>query len=195
MIQEPLRRRCLSPDEEAGPEKIPGFPISWGRRCCYFLNFFLHTGSTRNMPKQILCPRVYSELQLGKYHLQRNQWKTATNKITHVRDYLQDKAFTSWLKFLVAPPSFQVVLVTGPPRWKPPHSTFLQVSRLCHLLPTMTFQLKGTSFGHHYKQTITMNKASGGDGIPVELFQILKDDAVKVLHSICQQIWKTQQCP
>ena len=40
-----------------------------------------------------------------------------------------------------------------------------------------------------------MSKASGGDGIPVELFQILKDDAVKVLHSICQQIWKTQQCP
>ena len=41
--------------------------------------------------------------------------------------------------------------------------------------------------------SITMNKASGGDGIPVELFQILKDDAVKILHSICQQIWKTQQ--
>ena len=41
----------------------------------------------------------------------------------------------------------------------------------------------------------TMNKASGGDGIPVELFQILKDDAVKVLYSICQQIWKTQQRP
>ena len=41
--------------------------------------------------------------------------------------------------------------------------------------------------------TITMNKASGSDGIAVELFQILKDDAVKVLHSICQQIWKTQQ--
>ena len=40
-----------------------------------------------------------------------------------------------------------------------------------------------------------MNKASGGDGSPVELFQILKDDAVKVLHSICQQIWKTQQWP
>ena len=40
---------------------------------------------------------------------------------------------------------------------------------------------------------ITMNKASGGDGIPVELFQILKDDAVKVLHSIFQEIWKTQQ--
>ena len=39
--------------------------------------------------------------------------------------------------------------------------------------------------------SITMNKASGDDGIPVELFQILKDDAVKVLHSICQQIWKT----
>ena len=43
--------------------------------------------------------------------------------------------------------------------------------------------------------SITMNKASGGDGIPVELFQILRDDAVKVLHSICQQIWKTQQWP
>ena len=42
-------------------------------------------------------------------------------------------------------------------------------------------------------ESITMNKASGGDGIPVELFQILKDDAVKELHSICQQIWKTQQ--
>jgi len=41
--------------------------------------------------------------------------------------------------------------------------------------------------------SITMNKASGSDGIPVELFQILKDDAVKVLHSVCQQIWKTQQ--
>ena len=44
-------------------------------------------------------------------------------------------------------------------------------------------------------ESITMNKASGGDGIPIELFQFLKDDAVKVLHSICQQIWKTQQWP
>ena len=44
-------------------------------------------------------------------------------------------------------------------------------------------------------ESITMNKASGGDGIPVELFQILKDDAVKMLHSICQKIWKTQQWP
>ena len=44
-------------------------------------------------------------------------------------------------------------------------------------------------------ESITMNKASGGDGIPGELFQILKDDAVKVLHSICQQFWKTQQWP
>ena len=43
--------------------------------------------------------------------------------------------------------------------------------------------------------SITMHKASGCDGIPVELFQILKDNAVKVLHSICQQIWKTQQWP
>ena len=44
-------------------------------------------------------------------------------------------------------------------------------------------------------ENITMSKASGGDGIPVELFQILKDDSVKVLHSKCQQIWKTQQWP
>ena len=43
--------------------------------------------------------------------------------------------------------------------------------------------------------SITMSKSSGGDGIPVELFQVLKDDAVKVLHSIYQQIWKTQQWP
>ena len=43
--------------------------------------------------------------------------------------------------------------------------------------------------------SITMNKAGGSDGIPAERFQILKDDAVKVLHSICQQIWKTQQWP
>ena len=44
-------------------------------------------------------------------------------------------------------------------------------------------------------ESITTNKANGGDGIPVEPFQILKDDAVKVLHSICQLIWKTQQWP
>ena len=44
-------------------------------------------------------------------------------------------------------------------------------------------------------ESIPMHKASGGDGIPVELFQMLKDDAVKVLHSICQKIWKTQQWP
>ena len=43
--------------------------------------------------------------------------------------------------------------------------------------------------------SITINKASGGNGIPVEVFQILKDDSVKVLHSVCQQIWKTQQWP
>ena len=43
--------------------------------------------------------------------------------------------------------------------------------------------------------SITMNKASGGDGISVQLFQVLKDDALKVLHSVCQQIWKTQQWP
>ena len=43
--------------------------------------------------------------------------------------------------------------------------------------------------------SFTTNKASGGDGIPAELFQVIKDDAVKVLHSICQQIWKTQQGP
>ena len=44
-------------------------------------------------------------------------------------------------------------------------------------------------------ESITMNKAGGGDGIPVKLFQILKDDAVKVLHSICHQVWKSQQWP
>ena len=51
------------------------------------------------------------------------------------------------------------------------------------------------SFSITKDESITTNKASRGDGIPVELFQILKDDAVKVLHSICQQIWKTRQWP
>ena len=60
---------------------------------------------------------------------------------------------------------------------------------ITHLEPDLEFKDKW-ALG-----SITMNKASGGDGIPVELFQILKDDAVKVLHSICQQIWKTQQWP
>ena len=49
--------------------------------------------------------------------------------------------------------------------------------------------------GFNCREILTTNKASGGDGIPVELFQIQKDDVVKVLHSICQQIWKTQQWP
>ena len=63
-------------------------------------------------------------------------------------------------------------------------------SVITHLAPDiLEFELKWTL------GSITTNKASGGDGIPVELFQILKDDAVKVLHSICQQIWKTQQWP
>ena len=62
----------------------------------------------------------------------------------------------------------------------------------------MEFQLRLESITMNIKWalgSITTNKASGGDGIPVELFQILKYDAVKVLHSICQQIWKTQQWP
>ena len=61
---------------------------------------------------------------------------------------------------------------------------------ITHLEPDMLeYEVKWTL------GSITMNKASGGDGIPVELFQILKDGAVKVLQSICQQIWKTQQWP
>ena len=61
---------------------------------------------------------------------------------------------------------------------------------ITHLEPdTLECEVKWTL------ESITMNKASGGDGIPVELFQILKYNAVKVLHSICQQIWKTQQWP
>ena len=61
---------------------------------------------------------------------------------------------------------------------------------ITHLeLDILEYEVKG-ALGN-----ITMNKASGGDEIPFELFQILKDDAVKVLHSVCQQIWKTQQWP
>ena len=60
-------------------------------------------------------------------------------------------------------------------------------SVITHLEPDIQCEVKG-ALG-----SITTNKASGSDGIPAELFQILKDDAMKVLHSICQQIWKTQQ--
>ena len=59
---------------------------------------------------------------------------------------------------------------------------------ITHLEPDILEQEVKQALGR-----ITMRKASGGDGIPVELFQILKDDAVKVLHSVCQQIWKPQQ--
>jgi len=59
---------------------------------------------------------------------------------------------------------------------------------MTHLEPDILESEVKWAFG-----SITMNKASGGNGIPVELFQNLKDDAVKVLHSICQQIWKTRQ--
>ena len=61
--------------------------------------------------------------------------------------------------------------------------------------PVLTAFLHFLLINPHQKSKITTNKASGGDESPVELFQILKDDAVKVLHSICQQIWKTQQWP
>ena len=60
---------------------------------------------------------------------------------------------------------------------------------ITHLEPDLECEVKWAL------ENIIMNKASRGDGIPVELFQILKDDAVKVLHSICQQIWETQQWP
>ena len=59
---------------------------------------------------------------------------------------------------------------------------------------TFHFSLEGFMWSYG-GGSLTTNKASGGDGIPVELFQILKDDAVKAMHSICQQIWKTQQWP
>ena len=72
-----------------------------------------------------------------------------------------------------------------------PHG--LQPTRLLH---PWDFPGKSTGVGCHcLLWSINTNKASGGDGIPVELFQILKDDAVKVLHSICHRIWKTQQWP
>ena len=68
------------------------------------------------------------------------------------------------------------------------HNTDNHDGAITHLEPDiLECEVKGAL------ESITMNKASGGDGIPVELLQILKDDAMKMLHSICQQIWKTQQ--
>ena len=79
---------------------------------------------------------------------------------------------------------------TKEPYKKDPHDPDNHDGVITHLEPDiLDYEVKWTL------GSITKNKASGGDGIPVELFQILKDDAVKVLHSICQQIWKTQQWP
>ena len=66
---------------------------------------------------------------------------------------------------------------------------------ITHLEPDILECAVKWALGTKIRTNITTNKASGGDGIPVELFQILKDDAVKVLHSVRQQIWKTQQWP
>jgi len=73
---------------------------------------------------------------------------------------------------------------------KDPHDPDNHDGGMSHLEPDILEYEVKSALG-----SITMNKASGGDGIPVELFQILKEDAMKVLHSICQQIWKTQQWP
>ena len=77
---------------------------------------------------------------------------------------------------------------TEEPYKKDLHDTDNHDGVITHLEPDILEHKVNRALG-----SITTNKASGGDGIPVELFQILKDDAVKVLHSICQQIWKTQQ--
>ena len=69
----------------------------------------------------------------------------------------------------------------------------LENSMNCIVHGVTKSQTQLSNFDFH--NSITMNKASGGDGIPAELFQILKDVAIKVLHSICQQIWKTQRWP
>ena len=61
-------------------------------------------------------------------------------------------------------------------------------------LDILEYKVKWT-LGSTAQEALTVNKVSGGDGIPAELFKILKDDAIRVLHSICQQIWKTQQWP
>ena len=70
-------------------------------------------------------------------------------------------------------------------------NTFLPIQNVCLILQPKTHIVGFNKL----LESIATNKASGGDGISVELFQILKEDAVKVLHSICQQIWKTQQWP
>ena len=75
-------------------------------------------------------------------------------------------------------------------RWQQYTEQLYHQDQITHLEPNiLEYEVKWALEG------ITMNKANGGDGIPVELFQILKDDAVKVLHGICQHIWKTQQWP
>ena len=105
----------------------------------------------------------------------------------HREKYLRDKGFMSYL--------FEVDGL------KKKRNTYaMKFPLFSHLLPPdgLITHLEPDILECEVKwvlESITTNKASGGDGIPVELFRILKDDAVKVLHSICQQIWKTQQWP
>ena len=75
--------------------------------------------------------------------------------------------------------------------WNNPNWCFLT----CKQISQEAGQVVLNCEGKRAIRSITMNKASGGNGIPVDLFQILEDDAVNMLHSICQQIWKTQQWP
>ena len=83
-----------------------------------------------------------------------------------------------------------LLLVQMQPHWKMIWQFFQKVDMITHLEPDiLECEVKWTL------GSITMNKGSGGDGIPVELFQILKIDAMKALHSLCQQMWKTQQWP
>ena len=92
-------------------------------------------------------------------------------KILHAR--LQHYKYVNWEL-----PDVQAGFIKG-------RGTRDQIANICWIIAK----------SREFQKNITRNKASGGDGIPVELFQILKDDAMKVLHSVCQQIWKTQQWP
>ena len=125
----------------------------------------------------------------GLYPLDASSAVFPVKKIKNIsRDF--PSLAVQWLRLSLAMQGVQVRCLVGELYKKDLHNPDNHDGVITHLEPDILECEVKWALG-----TTTMNKASGGDGIPVELFQILKDDAVKGLHSVCQQIWKTQQWP
>ena len=131
--------------------------------------------------------RAFSKLMVINIAIHYNQWTDKDNKYGYQRNISCKDGLDKGRKWYG--PNRSVVRIHRTVQ-KDLHNPDNHDGVMTHLEPDILECEVKQALG-----SITTNKASGGDGIPVELFQILKDDAVKVLHSICQQIWKTQPWP